>query len=562
MKKGIRILGVLLSICILIGSLSSCTPLLLKDILENIVIEKRTEATTEASTEPTAPSDESEPEEIASDLEYRLTEADLLAFNELLARCEAAFLDPNSTEENLEQIEDQFSKAYYHIVTQSQLAYIGYCLNTADQERADDYLFSSKASADAYHGYMQLCKRMDVSDSVWRDRFFEGWSDADFAEMRGFSEELTQLSQENDQILVSYRDLNDEQFYEGAAEHYLRLTENNNRIAELNGYENYWQYATAEVYGRDYGAEELAQMRVYVKTYLVPLCETAYTAFRTQYDAFADDEKQFVEDLLVRADYDSFATDYVEGYLSTFGEEIEAAMGGMLKKENSFFTDSDTAYEGAFTMYLYSAKRPICFFGPGYQNVDTVVHEMGHYYSYLLNGNRSVPMDLSEVQSQGNEWLFGAYLNDVLEQDVAKAIYSYRLYNALCTVIIGTMVDEFEQACYESESLSLDGVDSIMTALKAEYGGDEWLDDYVTDMDLYWRYVAVEQSVYYVSYAVSMLAAVQIYGVAEIQSYEKAMEIYISLMEPKGYPFLECLEKAGLKSPMDEELYLELEQLI
>ena len=562
MKKGIRILGVLLSICILIGSMSSCTPLLLKEFLENIIVERFTKAPTKESTEPIAPPQEPKPEESASDLEYCLTEADVLAFNELLARCEAAFLDPNSTEEDLKKLEDQFSKSYYHIVTQSQLAYIGYCLNMADQERADDYLFLSKASADAYDGYMQLCKRIDVSDSVWKDRFFEGWSDADFEEMRGFSEELTQLSQENDQILVSYRDLNDEQFYQGAAEHYLRLTENNNRIAELNGYENYWQYATAEVYGRDYGAEELEQMRGYVKTYLVPLCETAFTAFQTQYGALTADEKQFVEDLLVGADYDSFDTDYIGDYLSAFGEEIEASMGGMLKQGNSFFTDSDTAFEGAFTMYLYSAERPICFFGPGYQSADTVVHEMGHYYAYLLNGDTAIQMDLSEVQSQGNEWLFSAYLNTVLEEDVARTVYAYQLYDSLCTVIVGTMVDEFEQACYESDSLSLDDVDSIMAALKAEYGGEEWLDDYVTDMDLYWRYVAIEQSVYYVSYAVSMLAAVQIYSVAEIRSYEQAMEIYLSLMEPEGDTFLECLEKAGLKTPMDEALYLELEQLI
>ncbi len=562
MKKRIRILGVLLSISILIGSLSSCTPMLLKGLFENIIIEKPTEAPTEESAEPVAPPQESEPEDIASDLEYCLTEADVLAFNELLARCEAAFMDPNSTEEDLEKLEDQFSDSYYHIVTQSQLAYIGYCLNTADQERSDDYLFASKASTDAYDGYMQLCKRMDASESPWKALFFEGWSDADFEEMRGFSEELTQLSQDNDQILVSYWELSDEAFYQGAAEHYLRLVENNNRIAGLNGYENYWEYATAEIYGRDYGAEELQQMRICVKTYLVPLCEEAYIAFLEQYALLTETEKQLVQDLLLTADYDSFSNDYVGNYLSTFDEEIEATMGGMLEQENSFFADSDTAFEGAFTIYLCESKRPVCYFGPRYQSAAIVVHEMGHYYSYLLNGNASVQMDLSEVQSQGNEWLFAAYLNTVLEEDVARAVYAYRLYSALCTVIIGTMVDEFEQRCYESEELSLEVIDLIMTSLKAVYGGEEWLEVYVTDVDLYWRYVTVEQSVYYVSYAVSMLAAMQIYSVAELQSYERGMEIYLSLMEPEADSFLNCLEQVGLKTPMDENLYAELEQLI
>ncbi len=562
MKKRIRIFGLFLAVCVLTGSLASCSPSLLKDLFSNIVIEKITEApATEApaSTEPQEPTP-TDPD--TSDLEYCLTEADVLAFEELLKRCEAVFTDPNSTEEALEEIEDQFGDAYYYIVTQSQLAYLAYCLDTSDQARSEDYLFATKAAADAYDGYMQLCKRMDASESPWKAVFFEGWSEAELEEMRGFSEELTQLSLANDQILVSYRELSEDAFYQGAAEYYLRLVENNNRIAELSGYEDYWDYATAEVYGRDYGAAELAQVRNYVKIYLLSLCEEAITAFQSQYAALSQEERELVADLLVGADYDSFSEDYVGGYLATFGDEVKTAMGGMLEAGNSFFTDSETAFDGAFTMYLHTPERPVCYFGPGYQSADTVVHEMGHYYSYLLNGNVSLQMDLCEVQSQGNEWLFGAYLNTVLEEDVARAIYAYRLYNAVCTVIVGTMVDEFEQRCYESEELSLEEIERIMTELKAEYGGEEWLENYVTNMDLYWRYVTVEQSVYYVSYAVSMLAAVQIYCVAETQSYARGMEIYLAIAEWDDGSFLECLETVGLKTPMNEDLYKELERLI
>jgi oligoendopeptidase F len=136
------------------------------------------------------------------------------------------------------------------------------------------------------------------------------------------------------------------------------------------------------------------------------------------------------------------------------------------------------------------------------------------------------------------------------------------MYDSLGTVIVGTMIDEFEQLCYEEGITSGAQADSVMQDVKSRYGGEAWLENCVTDMDIYWRYVTVEQSVYYVSYAVSMLGAIQIYTVAENQSYEKAMETYLGLIKPASNVFLASLTAVGLKTPMDERLYLELEAMI
>ena len=561
MKAKLRVLGFLLAICVLICSLTSCSTALLWDFFWNAFYEEAVAQNGSLNNGEDAQTS-TQPDKVVSDLEYCLTLEDVDAFYELLETCKQAFLSAESTEAELDALEQELTDAYYHIVTQSQLAYIHYCMATQDDDASADYLFSSEASAETYDAYMQMCKAIDASDSTWRDYFFAEWSSEELEEMRGFSQELTELNKENDLLLVAYRDLDEETSYLGASDYYTELVENNNRIAELKGYGNYWEYAYAEVYGRDYGKNEITQMRTFVKVCLVELCADALAAFQQQYSRLSRSEKAFVEDFLWEANYDDFATDYVGNYLSTFGEEAENAMKGMFDEKNSVFTSSENAYAGAFTTYLYGLKRPICYFGPGYQSASTVVHELGHYYSYLLNGTADVQMDLAEVQSQGNEWLFYAYLNDALDQDVARAIYTYQLYSSLCTVIVGTMVDEFEQHCYEGEIASSDEADAVMAALMQEYGGREFLEYYVTDMDLYWRRVAVENSVYYVSYAVSMLAALQIYTVAENQSYEKGMEVYLSLMEPKSNSFLTCLAGAGLKTPMDEALYAELQALI
>ena len=185
-------------------------------------------------------------------------------------------------------------------------------------------------------------------------------------------------------------------------------------------------------------------------------------------------------------------------------------MLSLFDADNSFFGVAEGAHQGAFTTYLYNLNRPVCYFGPGYCGMDTIVHEMGHYYSYLVNGTSDIHMDLAEVQSQGNEWLFWYYLSTVLSEDVAQTIYAYCMYDSLGTVIVSTMIDEFEQLCYERAITSSEEADAVMAEVKSRYGGDAWLSQNLTDPDLYWRCVTVEQSVYYVSYSVSMLAAMQI----------------------------------------------------
>ena len=575
MKKRMRAIAAFLAICIVLCSLTSCSVNSIGDAVRSAVrsalnkavgkvvtrapvqSEQPTPTQTETETEDAIPTEKTSPS-----MKYCLTEADFSDYLDLLDACEAAFLNANSTEEELGELEERFTDAYYHIVTQSQIAYINYCMNTRDEAASANYLFSSEASADAYDAYMQMCKRVDESNSPWKSRFFEGWTADELEEMRGFSGEVTRLTKANDQILVAYRELDGETFYDGAANYYVQLVENNNDIAQLMGYENYWTYANAEVYGRDYGKTDVQKMRQYVGTYLVPLCEKARNTFQARYAGLSGMQRKLVEKLFSSDDYESFSEDYVEDYLSTFDEERKTALKSLWEPENSFFGQDDDAHQGAFTVYLYSLERPVCYFGPGYQDVDTVIHELGHYYSYLLNGDAPIHMDLAEVQSQGNEWLFWAYMSNVLSEKVAETVYAYCLYDSLATVIACTAIDEFEQICYEREVSTAAQADAAMAEVKSRYGGDEWLASNLTDLDLYWRCVTVEQPVYYVSYAVSMLAAMQIYTVAENQSYEAAMELYLSLMSPISPSLMKCLNAAGLKTPMDEALYLEMKALI
>ena len=91
------------------------------------------------------------------------------------------------------------------------------------------------------------------------------------------------------------------------------------------------------------------------------------------------------------------------------------------------------------------------------------------------------------------------------------------------------------------------------------YGGISYVTYNLTDVQHYWRLVVIEQPVYYVSYAVSGLAAISLYSEAD-KNYYGGVEVYRSLVEQleENMGFLTCLEQAGLRDPFDEQVYIDL----
>ena len=82
---------------------------------------------------------------------------------------------------------------------------------------------------------------------------------------------------------------------------------------------------------------------------------------------------------------------------------------------------------------------------------------------------------------------------------------------------------------------------------------------YISDPNVYWRLAAVSNPVYYISYAVSAVAALEVYAVAE-EDYDAALTAYNALVDgitPED-GFLGALEKAGLTSPFEEQTYIDI----
>ena len=557
MRYTLRILSLLLSFCLIMGTCTSCMTLIR-------FVDWLPEESDGGSLDGNDTGESGTPGSgsLFSDrLTYTLDTQYVEDFYALLDTCESLTLigtDVAAIEAAWEDLEAR----YYHIASQAQVAYIWYCLDSEDATYSENYLTSSEVSGEAYDAYIEVCRAIDESQSPYREEFFSDWTEDELEEMRSYSSEVTELEQIGNQFLVDYRELDLETQEAEMIELYRAFVENRNEIAKVEGYENYYDYASAEVFSRDYGKTERAQFRRYVKEELIPLSKEVYRTFIQKMDALNTFQHGVVSDFMSES-YGSLSKDYLSLYLSSYDDETETTMQQMLDWNYSLFVDSFQAYDGAFTTYLQEDEAAFCYFGPSYQDILTVTHEMGHFYAFQTNPDSTDLLDLAETHSQGNEWLLMAFLEDHISPQIYEAILYYQLYNSLATIIVSTIVDEFEEAVYTG-GVDMSRPDDTMDRITQGYGGKAFLTNYLLDdINMYWKYVVVESPVYYLSYAISGMAALSLYTVAA-EDYARGQSVYCDLVEEADLSgsFEEILADAGLASPFDAELYQALRLVI
>lgn len=516
-----------------------------------------TPPTTLPTTAPTEPTQPTEPEPEPEPLVYELTQEDVDAFYSLLDACEQLSL----VGEDLDAIDAataELDEMYEYLNAQCTIAMIHHYCHTLDATLEERYLDCVDICTDANDAYIQMTRRVYLSDTPAKDHLFEGWTQQDFDDLLAYDEQIAALNQRNAEIEVEYRTTYSDDV---RIPLYIEFVQNNNAIARFYGYDNYYDYASERIYERDYGADSIALMRQYAKDHLVPSFQTALENFTNRfYNRLGYTDQKAVVDFLYEG-YDTLATNYVHSYMDVMPESMALQMNHMLKLD-SVFTDAIDAEAGAFTTSI--GERSYCYFGPGYASSSTVIHEGGHYYASRYTDLGAIPLDLAEVHSQGNEWLFTRYMKDVLPIAQYNALKDYLLYEDSAMILICLMVDEFEQIVYTTDLTGYTAADfdAIMDTVSKRYFPRGYKKDDLTDLNSYWRMVVVEQPVYYISYAVSSVAAMSLFTAAN-NDFEAAMATYQKLCEEpvEDGGFLDNLRAAGLATPFEEEFYLQLKAL-
>ena len=392
------------------------------------------------------------------------------------------------------------------------------------------------------------------------------------------------------------------QLYEAYAKY---VAANNAIAAQYNGkYANFMDYSYANDYGREYTPEDVATMRNLVRTKIAPALIKIYGQIRnakgfydSNYNFYAGMEDDY--DFYAALSFESLFTpdeDYPQGaydavnYIGNYFKYLNNGKTGddaidfygevnKLFKNGNYFT-SDNGEEGAYTYYIQNKNTPIMYFddsydsyyGYSYSTAFTFVHEFGHYYADVYSAGADFSMDHAETHSQGDEMMFLAWLASNCPKGAEygyKLLQAYQLYNILNTIVQATIVDEFEQAVYSNtygEGEFKNGIQSAAYAKRYK----AILDSYGTGMsDLlgedYWTYVVVDNSAYYISYAMSALPSLELF-VKATSNLDTAREAYFKLFtcvydeasdaDSDGeVTYSEALAYAGLDSPFSQSMY-------
>lgn len=485
---------------------------------------------------------------------YTLTEEYLTQYAEMVETFEALALVGTDVP-NIEIAYEDMMDGFEYIMSQYQVAMVLYYSDMTDDTLVDNYTAAEDAYYDAYNGYIDTLRTMKDSNSPYKDILFEGWTAEDFAQLDVDNETETQLQSEISDIEMQYEQLASQNSNE-ANELYVQVVEKYQQIAALYGYDNYYDYAALNVYGRKYTKQQREDFRAYVAEYIAPLVESIYGELMTLLNGMPFREQNSWSNFVER-DYRGNTDEYLSGYIATFEGSLNKKMNALFNKNAAFFASSENSLDGAHANYIDYYEEGYTYFGVGYQNLLTVVHEMGHYVSFYAYDNSDLPFDLAEVHSQANEWLLLSYLRGALTtRNVFKAVELYRAYSGMWTMLYATIVDEYEEAVYNTENLTADALSGIMAQIAAKYDVN-WAGLGYTPFQ-YAQLVTLTSPVYYLSYATSEAAAMSLYLVEADQGYVAAQEVFRKLQEEVDLSksFSEMVTGVGLLNPFAEETFV------
>ena len=356
---------------------------------------------------------------------------------------------------------------------------------------------------------------------------------------REITERVSELTLQYNALIMEYLSYDEETEKIGAL--YRELVDLHNEEAQIVGYKDYADYAYEASYGRDFTPDDAAALCEAVKPYARQYFGSLYYNEATYADFSAD------TDLTERE-----LVGLVTQYMPRVSDDAAKAAAYMEKHGLYFMDSAERVSDLGFTTTLDQYNAPFIYLALyGDQNdIQSMFHEFGHYYDAYMN---PVPdlllsvgsLDIFEIHSTGMEALSTGWYEDIYGEDADLARIRF-LDSALYTVFSGCLFDEFQRVVYADPTLTPEQISQTFVTIARSYG----LRSFGKEFSHYWMQVNhnFESPFYYISYAVSMLASLQIYEMAE-NDWAAAADFYNDLVSLGAfdYTYCELLDKVGLE---------------
>ena len=488
---------------------------------------------------------------------------DFSSFNSKLDSLKKVVTDKGSAEEFIRKYND-VSSTLLKIVNCYIISYTKYYATneSAYQQKTNQY-YSTYLNASTF--LISLENDIYHSSKAIKDAYFGGMNDEQIEERlngnaeselkSSYDEVFKKYQDDGQQLYLDYRNgaVSLDDYLDQGFDYIVRYVNKANELVSQIPEKNYLDFAYDYYYSRDYQYEDAVPFINYVKQYFVPILKNKKKLDRpTSVDS----------DLLkIISSYNlcnrrANMCDLFESYANEMGGNYLTAYNNAFKYGYYCFSDNSNSMGTAYEWNLNGINDAVLFFSRNYQDVLSVAHEFGHYYSCIQNGGirKNDAYDLQETYSQANEFTFCTYLLEQKKDDSKAATYNYyvdqKIYDSVSQIINEAVITEIEQFAFTTPDLTKETLITAVNSILDSYEG--------TASDTYFMAPCLTSPCYYISYATSLMEALQFAAL----SFDGAKQTYTKLIESTGrYTMIERWENAGLTSPFDEKTFQTLAKL-
>lgn len=477
-----------------------------------------------------------------TEMEY--TRPDMTHFQQVLEQC----CEEGRTQTDIQKLEQsilEFYDVYGDFYTNYFLANIYYSKDLTDSYWEAENTFCMENSAEADAGLDQLYRTLAKSplretlegEDYFGPGFFEDYEGESLYDetFHAMLDQETALI--NQYYAVSGQSGNTAYYSEEyfsiygtqMAEIFRDLVQLRQEMAAYAGYDNYPDFAYDFHHARDYTVWQASTYLQQIQGQLTPLYiqlnRSGFWNMKVEYSS----EQQTL--------------DYVEQMAKNMGGVIQEAYRTMVDRELYDIRYSPQKFNASFSVYLYTYQAPYVFVNPSMTERDklTLTHEFGHFANYYAGAGSNAGVDVSEVFSQGLEYLSLCYGEDI------GNLEKIRMASCLNTYVEQAAYASFEQMVYdlEGEELTVENIQQLYTMVGASFGFTSWNwdpRDYVCITHFF------TSPMYIISYVVSNDAALQLYQMEQAET-GSGLRCYMEHLNTQEVYLQAFLTSAGLESP-------------
>ena len=349
---------------------------------------------------------------------------------------------------------------------------------------------------------------------------------------------------------------------------YDKLVKVRTAMGRKLGYKNFSPLGYLQMQRNCYTKEDVAKFRANVLKYLVPLADK----IRNKVAKDLNWGKQYVydKDVFTKAEPKPIGTpEQIFANASKMYNEMSQETGKlfdtMVESECFDVMSREGKWGGGYCEGLPAYKLPFILsnWNGSAGDIDVLTHEFGHalefYKSFFIESEflSSISMETAEVHSMSMEFLAYPWIS-LFFGDKTEEYKFYHIGSAVTFIPYGTIVDYFQQTCYDNPDMTPAERNAFFNKIEKEflpYMSTEGIPA-IQDGRRWQRQAHIfETPFYYIDYCFAQFTALQFLALSQ-EDYDATFKKYLKFLDFGGTKtYVELLQECGLKSPFDEESF-------